>query len=161
MEQITTIGLDIAKRVFAQFSEDRVMTEAAAVTFYALLAIFPALAALISLYGLFADPRSVADHLASMQGLMPGGGLDIIKDQVQSLTSGKPQALGFGVVFGFASSLWSANQGVKALFDALNVVNDEKETRGFVKLTATTLAFTSPIAAVRPIRASFSPTSLM
>jgi membrane protein len=118
------------------------MTEAAGVTFYSLLAMFPAMAALISLYGLFADPHTVSDHLAAMDGLLPGGGLDIIKEQVKSLTSGEPKKLGFGVLFGFAASVWSANQGIKSLFDALNIVNDEKETRGFLHRTALTLAFT-------------------
>ncbi len=133
---------EIAKRVAAQVSSDRLMTEAAGVTFFALLAIFPALAALISLYGLFADPRTVSDHLAALNGLVPGGGMDILKDQIGALTSGPPKALGLGVLFGFATSLWSANQGVKALFDSLNVVNDEKESRGFLYRTALTLGFT-------------------
>lgn len=133
---------DVIKRVVAQVSSDRLLTEAAGITFYALLAIFPALATLISLYGLVADPRTVSDHLASLEGIMPGGGMDIIKEQVQTLTSGPPKILGFGVLFGLATSLWSANQGTKALFDALNVVNDETETRGFLRRTATTLAFT-------------------
>lgn len=132
----------ILKRVAQQISADRVITEAGAVTFFSLLAIFPAIAALISLYGLFADPRNVSEHLAVMDGLLPGGGLDIIKDQVKSLTSGEPKALGFGVLIGFGTSLWSANQGVKALFDALNIVNDEKESRGFLYRTVLTLSFT-------------------
>ncbi len=133
---------DIVKRVAAQVSADRLMTEAAGVTFFSLLAIFPALAALISLYGLFADPRTVSDQLASLDGIMPGGAMEIIKEQVRALTSSGPKALGVGVVFGLATSLWSANQGVKALFDSLNVVNDETETRGFLRRTALTLAFT-------------------
>ena len=133
---------DVAKRVAARFSANRLMTEAAGVTFFSLLAIFPALAALISLYGLIADPATVSDHLASLDGVMPGGGMDILKEQVHSLTSSPPKALGFGVLFGLATSLWSANAGVKALFDSLNVVNEEKEKRSFVRLTAVTLAFT-------------------
>ena len=133
---------EIAKRVVAQVSSDRLLTEAAGVTFYALLALFPALAALISLYGLVADPHTVSEHLASLEGIMPGGGMEIIKEQVANLTSGPPKALGFGVLFGLATSLWSANQGTKALFDALNVVNDETESRGFLRKTAVTLAFT-------------------
>ncbi|MGI4798571.1 MAG: YihY/virulence factor BrkB family protein, partial [Janthinobacterium lividum] len=132
----------ILKRVVAQVSTDRVMTEAAGVTFFSLLAMFPAMTALVSLYGLFADPHTVSDHLAAMDGLLPGGGLDIIKEQVKSLTSGEPKELGFGVLFGFAASLWSANQGIKSLFDALNIVNDEKETRGFLHRTVLTLSFT-------------------
>ncbi len=135
--------LAIGKRVAKQISDHRLMTEAAGVTFFSLLAIFPALAALISLYGLFADPRTVSDQLAGLNGVMPGGGMDIIKAQVQALTSSTPKALGFGVLFGLATSLWSANQGVKALFDSLNVVNDEREKRGFMVRTALTLGFTA------------------
>src|SRR4051794_22684269 len=126
----------------AKVSADRVLTEAGSVAFFALLAIFPALAALISLYGLVADARTVSDHLTSLAGLIPGGGMDVIKEQARSLTSGEPKALGMGVLFGFAASLWSANQGITALFDALNVVNDETDPRGFLHRTCITLAIT-------------------
>ena len=118
------------------------MTEAAAVTFYALLSLFPALAALISIYGLFADPRTIEDQLKSLSGVVPGGGMDIISEQVHSLTAHGSGALGVGAVVGLLTSLWSANQATKGLFDALNVVYDEKEKRGFFLRTAITLAFT-------------------
>lgn len=134
---------DILRRVARQVSADRVLTEAAAITFFALLSIFPALAALISLYGLVADPKTIADQVASLSGVLPGGGVDILKDQVQALTSSADNKLGWGLVLGLAASLWSANQGTKAVFDALNVVNDEEETRGFLHRTAVTLAFTA------------------
>ena len=132
----------IAKRVFAQISDDRVLAEAAGVTFYVLLAIFPALATLVSLYGLIADPKTISQNLSVVSGVLPGGGMQILHDQVTSLTSGPPKALGLGVVVGLLTSLWSANAGMKALFDALNVVYDEKEKRSFVLRTLLTLAFT-------------------
>ncbi len=132
----------VAKRVFTGFNDDRLMTEAAGVTFYTLLAIFPAVATLVSLYGLFADPVSVNDQLKSIEGVVPGGGLDIISAQVKALTSNGRQALGFGLVIGVLTSLWSSNQGIKGLFDALNVVYHEKEKRGFVWRTVITLGFT-------------------
>lgn len=132
----------IAKRVAGNVSEDRLLTEAAGITFYALLSLFPALAALVSIYGLFANPAAISDQLSAASGVMPSGGMQIITDQVHSLTSNGSKALGFGAVIGLATSLWSANQATKALFDALNVVYDEKERRGFLLLTAVTLAFT-------------------
>ena len=132
----------VAKRVFAGFNEDRLMTEAAGMTFYTLLAIFPAIATLVSLYGLISDPASVNDQLASLQGIVPGGGLDIITQQVKSLTANPKQALGFAFALGLLTSLWSSNQGIKGLFDALNVVYHEKEKRGLVRRTLVTLAFT-------------------
>ena len=131
----------IAKRVAGNVSEDRLMTEAAAVTFYSLLALFPALAALVSIYGLFADPAALASSLGG-SGVVPGGGTQIITDQVHSLAAGGGKALGVGAVLGLLASLWSANQGTKALFDALNVVYHETEKRGFLLRTAVTLAFT-------------------
>ena len=132
----------IAKRVFSDISEDRLLAEAAGVTFYALLAIFPALTALVSLYGLVSDPRTIADNLSAVSGVLPQGGMQILNEQVKSLTSGPAKGLGLGAVVGLLASLWSANAGMKALFDALNVVYEEKEKRGFVLRTLLTLAFT-------------------
>ena len=133
---------DVLKRVYAGFNDDRLMTEAAGVTFYTLLAIFPAIATLVSLYGMVSDPVSVNDQLASLQGIVPGGGLDILTQQVKSLTANPKQALGFAFAIGLLTSLWSSNQGIKGLFDALNVVYHEKEKRSFVRRTLVTLAFT-------------------
>ena len=133
---------DIAKRVFTQFGEHRIMTEAAGVTFYALLALFPALAALVSLFGLVANPQIVADQLNSASGFVPGGGIDILHDQIKQLTSASGGALSFAAIGGLLFALWSANGGTKSIFDALNVVYDEKEKRGFVRRTLVSLALT-------------------
>jgi membrane protein len=132
----------VAKRAAAGFNDDRVMTEAAGVTFYVLLALFPALASFISVYGLFADPAKLTDQLQNLGGIVPGGGLDIIKAQVASLTASGNKALGFGAFVGLATSLWSANAGMKSLFAALNVVYHEKEKRSFLKFTLEAFAFT-------------------
>ncbi len=132
----------VLKRVFAGFNDDRLMTEAAGVTFYTLLAIFPAIATLVSLYGMVSDPASVNGQLASLQGVVPGGGLDLITQQVKALTSNPKQALGFAFAIGLLTSLWSSNQGIKGLFDALNVVYHEREKRSFVRRTMITLGFT-------------------
>ncbi len=132
----------IAKRVAAKVSSDRLLTEAAGITFYALLALFPALAATVSLYGLIADPATISDNLDALSGVVPGGGMQIISDQVRSLAANSGKALGFAALLGLATSLWSANQGTKALFDAMNVVYGETEKRGFLLRTAVTLAFT-------------------
>ncbi|NPD68543.1 YihY/virulence factor BrkB family protein [Lichenicola cladoniae] len=133
---------NVLKRAGAGFSEDRVMAEAAGVTFYGLLALFPAIASLISLYGLFSNPATLNDQLEGLGGIVPGGGLDIIKAQIGALTASGHKALGFGAVAGVATSIWSANAGMKSLFDALNVVYHEHEKRSFVRLTVTSLTFT-------------------
>jgi membrane protein len=135
------------RRVAGDIVDHRILAEAAAVTFYALLAVFPALAALISLYGLFADPAAIGAHLSALQGVIPGGGMQILSDQIHTLTTTPHQALGFGAITGFLISLWSANAGVKSMFDALNAVYSERESRSFLHLTWLSLCFTIGILA--------------
>jgi membrane protein len=145
--QIPTTGWkDILWRTYQQISEDRLVAVAAGVAFYALLAVFPAVTALVSLYGLFADPSTINQHLSVLAGILPKGGLDIVQDQINRITSKGNAALGLGFIFGLALAIWSANAGMKANMDALNVVYDEKEKRGFLWLNLTSLALT--IAAI-------------
>lgn len=133
---------DILWRTYEEFGKDRVMSVAAGVTYYALLAIFPAIAALVSLYGLFADPVTLQDHLNAMSGVLPSGALDIIREQVTRIASQGGGTLGVSFVIGLAIALWSANAGMKAVFDALNIVYDEEEKRSFIKLNMMSLSFT-------------------
>ncbi|WP_051328564.1 YihY/virulence factor BrkB family protein [Geminicoccus roseus] len=132
----------ILKRVVSQTSEDRLTTEAAAVTFYVLLSIFPGVAALVSLYGMVFDPDTVTQQIAMLEGVVPGGGLDLLTQQLQGLAATQSSALSFGAIAGIATALWTSNQGTKAMFDALNVVYEEKEKRSFIWRTAVTLLFT-------------------
>ncbi len=133
---------DVLTRCYHRLNDDRILAIAAGVTFYALLAIFPAIAALVSIYGLFADPGTIARHLDDISGLVPGGAIDVIRGQLENLTAKGSSALGLAFLIGLAISLWSANSGVKAMMDALNVAYAEREKRGFFRLNATSLAFT-------------------
>jgi len=133
---------DIARRTVSEVSDDRLLTEAAGITFFALLALFPAIGALISIYGLFAEPATINDHLATLSGVIPGGGLEIITDQVRRITAKGNGTLGIGAAIGLATSLWSSNQAMKAMVDSLNIVYAEKETRGFFRRILVTMAFT-------------------
>ena len=143
---------DVALRVFHGISEDRITTISGGVTFFVLLALFPGLAGLISLYGLFADSTTIAQHLNSLDGILPEGGMQILRDQLQQLTSQPPQKLGFATLVSLAISLWSANGGIKAMFEGLNAVYEENEKRSFIKLNALSLALT--LAAVAFVIAS-------
>jgi membrane protein len=133
---------DIGWRVWQEVGQDRVLLVAAGATFYLLLALFPALAAFVSLYGFVADPATVADHVSYLGGLLPSAGVDIIRSQLEALASQDQQALGIGFLIGLAIALWSANNGVKALFDAMNIAYEETEKRGFIKLNLISIAFT-------------------
>jgi len=132
----------VARRVIERFIDHRLMQEAAGVTFYMLLAIFPAIAALVSLYGLFADPKSVSDLLDSMSSLVPGGGIDLIRQQIMRVTGNGAGNLSLGLIVGLLVSLWFSNQGTKAMVDVLNVVYDQRERRSYVRLTLITLLMT-------------------
>ena len=113
-----------------------------------LLAIFPAVAALVSLYGLFADPGSIAKQLDLLGTVLPGEAVGLIGEQVRRIAAKGGGSLSFGFVTGLLVALWSANAGMKAMFDALNVVYDEEEKRSFLKLNAMALAFTLGAIAV-------------
>ncbi|MDB5592133.1 YihY/virulence factor BrkB family protein [Enterovirga sp.] len=134
---------DILRRVFDEIGNDRILAVAAGVTFYGLLAVFPAVAALVSLYGLVADPATLNEHIAALGGLLPGGAIEIVSEQVKRITEKGDTALGFAFFGGLAISLWSANAGMKAVFDALNVAYDETEKRNFFVLNLWSLTFTA------------------
>jgi uncharacterized BrkB/YihY/UPF0761 family membrane protein len=133
---------DIVLRVFRGISEDRILLVAAGVTFYTLLSIFPGIAALISIYGLFADPSTVASQLDTVANVAPGGAIEVLRDEMTRLASRGGTTLGIGFLISLVISLWTANSGVSAIFDALNIVNEEKEERGLLRYYAATLTFT-------------------
>ena len=135
--------MDILWRTYQEMGEDRLTTIAAGVVFFGLLALFPAITAFVSLYGLFADSSSVSRHLALAAGILPTSALDIVKEQIDRIVQTGETVLGFAFVFGLGLALWSANAGMKAIIDALNVIYGEKEKRGFIELTLVALAFTA------------------
>jgi membrane protein len=133
---------EILLRVFRGVSSDRILANAAGVTFYALLALFPAIAALVSIYGLFSDPESITRHLDATSGFLPSSAIDVVHEELSRIIAQPRRSLGIGFLVGLVISLWSANNGIKALFDALNIVYAERETRSFIRLNAVSLTFT-------------------
>ncbi len=132
----------IAKRTARMFSKNELMSQAAGITFYALLSLFPAITAIVSIYGLFANPSTIQDHLDQVGTFVPSGGMDIIREQVQRLIKSSASGLSIGAVVGLLTALWSANQGTKAMLSSLSDVYAEPDERGFVMVTALSLAFT-------------------
>lgn len=110
--------------------------------FYVLLAIFPGITTLVSLYALFADPATIHDHLAFAAVMMPSDSFNLLQGEVLRIASKGQASLGLASVVGLLFALWSANAGTKAIFDALNVGFDEVEKRSFVRLNLLSLAFT-------------------
>jgi membrane protein len=133
---------DILLRVYHRISRDRILLIAAGVTFYLILAIFPGIGALVSIYGLFFDPRTMVSHLDMVASVAPGGAIDVLRDQLTRLGQQSGTTLGLSFLFSLAISLWSATSGVKALFDGLNVAYEEEEKRSFLTLSMVALMFT-------------------
>ena len=134
--------MDVGYRVYTRIGDDRLLAVAAGAVFYMLLALFPAITALVSLYGLYNDPVTINQQLSLLSGVMPATGIDIVREQVTRVADTSNSSLSFGFLFGLGLALWSANAGMKAVIDSLNVVYDEREKRGFVRLTLVAFAFT-------------------
>ncbi len=131
----------VAKRGWKEAKADQVQLLAAGVAFYAFLAIFPALIAIVSIYGLFADPSTIANQLNSITTALPDEAAQIITDQVTALSS-RRQTLGISLILSVLIALWSASAGVSNLLTAINVAYDEEEKRGFVKKRLMSLGLT-------------------
>lgn len=129
-------------RVKDEISGDNISIVAAGVAFYSLLAVFPALAAMVMVYGLFADPADVQRQLEPLKDVIPPDAFGILNGQLSAVASKGSQPLGFGLILTIGLSLWSATAGVKALFAAMNIAYEEKETRNFLKFNAVALLFT-------------------
>ncbi len=133
---------DILWRTFWEISRDRLPSTAGGVTFYMLLAIFPAIGAFVSLYGLVSDVGAVQKQLQELAGVFPSSVIQIVGDQMLRLAGQHPGRLSAAFVVSLLVSIWSANAGMKALFEGLNVAYDEVEKRPFFLRTAITYAST-------------------
>jgi membrane protein len=131
----------IAKKTLREFTKDQCPDLAAALTYYSVLSIFPALLALVSLLGIFGDPQKTTSALLDIvQGFAPGQTLDTIRPVVQDLASSS--AAGLTLVLGLLTALWSASGYVGAFGRAMNRVYETDEGRPFVKLRGTMLGVT-------------------
>jgi membrane protein len=133
---------DILWRTYVRTNEDRLLPTAAGVVFFGLLAVFPAITALVSCYGLFANPSTIGANLQTLALMLPEGAFQIVQDQISRVLSKGNTQLGTTFLLGLGFAIWSANAGVKALIDALNVAYEEREKRSFLKLNLISLAFT-------------------
>jgi membrane protein len=133
---------DIFWRTYAEMQSDRLLSIAGGVAFFVLLAIFPAITALVSAYGLFFNASTIANNLSLLSDIVPANVLSIVHEQAQRIAANSGGALSLGIVVGIFVSLWSAMSGVKAMIDALNVIYEQPEGRNFFKLSLVALVFT-------------------
>ena len=133
---------DILLRTKQEVSDDNVSLVAAGVAFYGLLAVFPGIGALVSLYGLVADPATAGRLFADMPGL-PDQARKILTDQAAHVASTPDTTLSFSLVAALVLTIYSASRAMSAIITALNISYDETETRGFVRLALLSFGLTA------------------
>lgn len=134
---------DVLLRVKDEMSKDHLTILAAGMAFYLMLAIFPALFAGLSIYGLMADPEQVSEQIARLAERLPESTAELITGQLQSIAANPDTALGWSAALSILFAVWSASKGAKAMIEGVNIAYDEEETRGFVRLQGLALAFTA------------------
>jgi membrane protein len=133
---------DIFWRTWREFNRDNIPQVAGGVAFFGLLAVFPAMAAFVSLYGLFFDVPTAYAQLNVLSGVVPAAALQLVGEQMIRLAAARHTGLGFAFAISLLLSVWSANAGVKALIVGLNVAFEEREKRNLLKLNLVSLGFT-------------------
>ena len=141
--QIPWLGWqDIVVRTYHKTQNAHLLAVAAGVTFYSLVALFPALAAGVSSYALFSDVATVGRHLTVAADIIPTGALDLLSEEIRRLAAKSEGRLTLGFVVGLLVALWSANAGMKAIFEALNIIYEEEEKHGIIRRNLISLVFT-------------------
>jgi membrane protein len=133
---------DILTRSCAEVSENNIFLVAGGVTYAVLLALFPGLAALVSIYGLLLDPAQVEKQVAAMSEVLPAESAQMIGDELQKLVTASQGSLSISAGVALVLALWSASRGMSGLLSALNIAYDEKETRSFVRVNVVAILLT-------------------
>jgi len=133
---------DIAFRLKDEIGEDRVGLIAAGVAFYGLLALFPAITALLAIGGLLVEPNQIINQLSALSGIVPEAVMNIITEQATEVAGSREGGLGLAALLGIALAIYSASKGMGSLMEGMNVAYDEKEERGFIRLKLQTLGLT-------------------
>jgi len=132
----------VVRRAWQETQADGIPLLAAGVAFYSFVSLFPALIAVITLYGLIADPAQVEEQISSLSQALPPESTTLIAEQLRSITSTSDRALGIGLVVGVLGALFTASGGVANLIKAINLAYDEQETRSFARVRALGLVLT-------------------
>jgi len=133
---------DILTRVWAEQSRDNISVIAAGVAYYMLFSLFPALTAMVSIFGLVADPATVERQLQSAGGLLPPQAQDLVFKQLHSIVTAPQSGLGVSLVVSLLIGLWTASAAVQNLLTALNIAYEEQENRSTLKFYGIALLFT-------------------
>jgi membrane protein len=132
----------IAKRLWTQVRDDNISLLSAGVAFYAMLSILPALIAVISVYGLVAEPRSAMAQVHKLADIIPAQAREMLTGQLEALTRSAGRGLSLGAALGIVAAIWAASAGMRAIIAGINAAYDQTETRTFLKLRGLALLHT-------------------
>jgi membrane protein len=133
---------DIVKRLRAQVRDDNIPLLSAGVAFYAMLSILPALIAVVSIYGLVAEPDSATAQVAKLADIMPHQARETLTGQLEALTQSAGKGLSLGAVLGIVAAIWTASLGMRAMIAGINIAYNQVETRKYLKLRGLALLHT-------------------
>jgi membrane protein len=132
----------IVKRVWFETGKDNVSLVSAGVAFFAFLSFVPLIGAAVLIYGLAADPGSIAGYMGDLFSLMPADVASIVIQQLKDMVATASTTKGWALGIALATSIYGAMRASSGLIMALNIAYEERETRGFIELNLVTLAFT-------------------
>ncbi len=132
----------ILLRVKDEIKNDNVSIVAAGVAFYFFLALFPAIAAVVSIYGLVVTPAQVEQQMTEMANALPAEAYQLVSDILHRVAGKSGETLGWSLIVSILLSLWSSNKATSAVFEGVNIAYNESDDRGFIRKKALTLAFT-------------------
>jgi membrane protein len=137
-----SVWRNVARRIKRELKDGRASIMAAGVAFYCFLALFPALTALVSLYGLVADPGDVGDQMDTVAPLLPRQVRDVMRRELTSIVARSTGTLSLEVAVSILLALWAANKGTRALLVAVDVIFDPRSAGNIVKLSFVALCLT-------------------
>jgi membrane protein len=133
---------DVLWRCWQQVSDSNIFLVAGGVTYSVLLALFPGLAALVSIYGLLLNPEQIEQQTGALTGVLPDQSRQLLADELHQLASTSGGALGLGAIVGLLFALWSASRGMSGMITALGIAYRQKESRSFVRFNVVALILT-------------------
>lgn len=132
----------IALRIRHKLTSDNLSIVAAGAAFYLVLAVFPALTAAVSLYGLASDPGQIDEQFAALAGILPEQARSVLVAELSRVASQPGGVLSFGALAGVALALWSARKGMEALIQSLNIIHESVEGRNFLRRAVLSVGLT-------------------
>lgn len=133
---------DTLVRVKKDLKDDHISMISGAMAYYCLFAFVPAISAVVLMYAWFSDPNEIQQHIAKASQFIPAELQEILRNQLGSLASQAQTKLGLGAITALLLALWGASKASKAVMEAMNIIYEEEDNRGFFKKNFLALGMT-------------------